>query len=150
MSGSQEDASAAAPDGQAQEGAPAAVDAASQRAFDSMAQYLQAELESSASDLGLLEALNDASIEKYEGMSRQAQDMLAHAYKIKQTHNEMKAHIAEVDSLVESIDGLEQVAQELDRYSLQLENKFRQLRDDAFASPPPPPSLGRPARAGSG
>ncbi|KAJ2751615.1 biogenesis of lysosome- organelles complex 1 subunit 2 [Coemansia nantahalensis] len=106
---------------------PDAIDAASRRAFDSMARYLQAELGATASDLGLLEALNDASIEKYEGLSRQAQDMLAHAYKIKQTHIEMKAQIAEVDGLVKSIDSLEQVAQELDRYSLLLEAKFQQL-----------------------
>ncbi|KAJ2312300.1 biogenesis of lysosome- organelles complex 1 subunit 2, partial [Coemansia sp. RSA 2702] len=97
------------------------VDAASQRAFDSMAQYLQAELEASGSDLTLLEKLNDASIEKYEGLSRQAQDMLVHAYKVKQTYNEMKAQVAEVDSLAESVDNLEQVALELDRYSVQLE-----------------------------
>ncbi|KAJ2710513.1 hypothetical protein H4R19_003710, partial [Coemansia spiralis] len=62
-----------------------AVDGASRRAFDSMAQYLQAELEATVGDLGLLETLNSASIEKYEGLSRQAQDMLVHAYKIKQT-----------------------------------------------------------------
>ncbi|KAJ2613873.1 hypothetical protein H4S08_001995 [Coemansia sp. RSA 1365] len=71
------------------------IDATSQRAFDSIANYLQSELEASASDLNLLEKLNDASINKYEGLSRQAQDMLVHAYKIKQTYNEMQPHIAE-------------------------------------------------------
>ncbi|KAJ2342566.1 hypothetical protein IWW50_005421 [Coemansia erecta] len=107
--------------------APDSVDSASRRAFDSTTQYLQAELEASGSDLTLLEKLNDASISKYEGMSRQAQDMLVHAYKIKQTYNEMKSQISEVDSLVESVDNLERVAQELDRYSLQLEAKFQKL-----------------------
>ncbi|KAJ1760325.1 biogenesis of lysosome- organelles complex 1 subunit 2 [Coemansia sp. RSA 1752] len=103
------------------------VDAAARRAFGSTTQYLQAELEASGSDLGLLEKLNDASITKYEGLSRQAQDMLVHAYKIKQTYNEMTLQIAQVDSLVESVDTLEHVAQELDRYSLQLEAKFQKL-----------------------
>ncbi|KAJ2497539.1 hypothetical protein GGH96_005032 [Coemansia sp. RSA 1972] len=73
------------------------VDAAARRAFGSTTQYLQAELEASGSDLGLLEKLNDASIAKYEGLSRQAQDMLVHAYKIKQTYNEMTSQIAQVD-----------------------------------------------------
>ncbi|KAJ1735160.1 biogenesis of lysosome- organelles complex 1 subunit 2 [Coemansia biformis] len=130
MLNSQGPASAARQSGHPQaEGAPApdTVDAVSRRAFDSVALYLQAELKVTAADLGLLETLNDASIEKYEGLSRQAQDMLVHAYKIKQTYNEMKAQIAEVDSLVESIDGLERVAQELDRYSLLLEAKFQRL-----------------------
>ncbi|KAJ2435504.1 biogenesis of lysosome- organelles complex 1 subunit 2 [Coemansia sp. RSA 2440] len=103
------------------------VDAAARRAFGSTTQYLQAELEASGSDLGLLEKLNDASITKYEGLSRQAQVMLVHAYKIKQTYNEMTLQIAQVDSLVESVDTLEHVAQELDRYSLQLEAKFQKL-----------------------
>ncbi|KAJ2080021.1 biogenesis of lysosome- organelles complex 1 subunit 2 [Coemansia sp. RSA 988] len=103
------------------------IDATSQRAFDSMASYLQSELEASASDLSLLEKLNDASINKYEGLSRQAQDMLVHAYKIKQTYNEMQLHIAEVGTLVESVGHLEKVAQELDRYSQQLEAKFQNL-----------------------
>ncbi|PIA18073.1 hypothetical protein COEREDRAFT_6811 [Coemansia reversa NRRL 1564] len=103
------------------------IDATSQRAFDSIASYLQSELEASASDLNLLEKLNDASINKYEGLSRQAQDMLVHAYKIKQTYNEMQPHIAEVDTLAKSVDHLEKVAQELDRYSLQLEAKFQKL-----------------------
>ncbi|KAJ2159460.1 hypothetical protein GGF46_003004 [Coemansia sp. RSA 552] len=102
-------------------------EAASRQAFDSMSRYLQAELEVSGSDLGLLEKLNDASIAKYEGMSRQAQDMLVHAYKIKQTYNEMKTQVAEVESLVGSVNKLEQVALELDRYSQLLEAKFQQL-----------------------
>ncbi|KAJ2593298.1 hypothetical protein H4R99_006136, partial [Coemansia sp. RSA 1722] len=61
------------------------------------------------------------------GISRQAQDMLVHAYKIKQTYNEMEAQIAEVDALVDSIKNLEEVADELDRYSLQIEAKFQRL-----------------------
>ncbi|KAI9506859.1 hypothetical protein GGI25_000112 [Coemansia spiralis] len=103
------------------------IDAASRKAFSSTALYLQSELEASGNELALLEKLNDASIVKYEGLSRQAQDMLVHAYKIKQTCNEMETQLAEVDSLVESINSLEQVAQELDRYSQQLEAKFRKL-----------------------
>ncbi|KAJ2486532.1 RalA-binding protein 1 [Coemansia sp. RSA 2320] len=103
------------------------IDAASRKAFGSTALYLQSELEATGSDLQLLEKLNDASIAKYEGLSRQAQDMLVHAYKVKQTYNEMEAQIADVDSLVESINSLEQVARELDRYSLQLEEKFQKL-----------------------
>ncbi|KAJ2724275.1 RalA-binding protein 1 [Coemansia sp. Benny D115] len=106
---------------------PDTIDSASRRAFNSTALYLQSELESSASDLQLLEKLNDASISKYEGISRQAQDMLVHAYKVKQTYNEMETQMAEIDALVESIDNLEQVAQELDRYSLQIEAKFQRL-----------------------
>ncbi|KAJ1889672.1 hypothetical protein LPJ66_007910, partial [Kickxella alabastrina] len=69
--------------------APDTIESASRRAFKSTALYLQAELESAGSDIHLLEKLNDASIAKYEGISRQAQDMLVHAYKIKQTYNEM-------------------------------------------------------------
>ncbi|KAJ2798225.1 biogenesis of lysosome- organelles complex 1 subunit 2 [Coemansia guatemalensis] len=103
------------------------IDATSRRAFDSMASYLQSELEASGGDLSLLEKLNDASINKYEGLSRQAQDMLVHAYKIKQTYNEMQPHIAEVNTLAESVEHLEKVAQELDRFSLQLEAKFQKL-----------------------
>ncbi|KAJ2437745.1 RalA-binding protein 1 [Coemansia sp. RSA 2424] len=103
------------------------IDAASRKAFSSTALYLQSELEATGSDLQLLEKLNDASIAKYEGLSRQAQDMLVHAYKVKQTYNEMETQVAEVDSLVESINSLEQVAMELDRYSLQLEAKFQKL-----------------------
>ncbi|KAJ2745271.1 RalA-binding protein 1 [Coemansia sp. BCRC 34301] len=103
------------------------IDAASRKAFSSTALYLQSELEATGSDLQLLEKLNDASIAKYEGLSRQAQDMLVYAYKVKQAYNEMETHVAEVDSLVESINGLEQVAMELDRYSLQLEAKFQKL-----------------------
>ncbi|KAJ1827103.1 RalA-binding protein 1, partial [Coemansia sp. RSA 2599] len=101
--------------------APDTIDSATQRAFNSTSLYLQSELETSVSDLQLLEKLNDASIAKYEGISRQAQDMLVHAYKIKQTYNEMEAQISEIDALVESIKNLEQVADELDRYSLQIE-----------------------------
>ncbi|KAJ2799372.1 RalA-binding protein 1 [Coemansia furcata] len=103
------------------------IDAASRKAFGSTALYLRSELEATGSDLQLLEKLNDASIAKYEGLSRQAQDMLVHAYKVKQTYNEMEGQLAEVDSLVESINSLEQVAMELDRYSLQLEAKFQKL-----------------------
>ncbi|KAJ2239290.1 hypothetical protein GGH98_006278, partial [Coemansia sp. RSA 454] len=83
--------------------------------------------------------LNDASITKYEGLSRQAQDMLVHAYKIKQTYNEMTLQIAQVDSLVESVDTLEHVAQELDRkhwkpYSSQFGQipKLQVLKGDAL------------------
>ncbi|KAJ1816870.1 RalA-binding protein 1 [Coemansia sp. RSA 2671] len=103
------------------------IDVASRKAFGSTALYLQSELEATGSDLQLLEKLNDASISKYEGLSRQAQDMLVHAYKVKQTYNEMESQMAEVDSLVESINSLEKVAAELDRYSLQLEAKFQKL-----------------------
>ncbi|KAJ2058606.1 RalA-binding protein 1 [Coemansia sp. S146] len=103
------------------------IDTASRKAFGSTALYLQSELEATGSDLQLLEKLNDASITKYEGLSRQAQDMLVHAYKVKQTYNEMETQVAEVDSLVESINSLEQVTMELDRYSLQLEAKFQKL-----------------------
>ncbi|KAJ1784264.1 hypothetical protein LPJ59_006392 [Coemansia sp. RSA 2399] len=103
------------------------IDAASRKAFGSVALFLQSELEASGSEISLLEKLNDASITKYEELSCQAQDMLVHAYKIKQTYNEMEAQMAEVDSLVVSIDSLEQVAQELDRYSQQLEGKFQNL-----------------------
>ncbi|KAJ2455258.1 biogenesis of lysosome- organelles complex 1 subunit 2 [Coemansia sp. RSA 2336] len=103
------------------------IEAASGQAFDSVSQYLQAELEASGSDLSLLAKLNDTSIAKYEGLSRQAQDMLAHAYKIKQTYNEMEAQMVAVDNLVESIDNLEKVTRELDKYSLQLEAKFQKL-----------------------
>ncbi|KAJ2552194.1 hypothetical protein EV175_003409, partial [Coemansia sp. RSA 1933] len=88
-----------------------AIDAASRKAFGSVALFLQSELEASGSEISLLEKLNDASISKYEELSCQAQDMLVHAYKIKQTYNEMEAQMAEVDSLVVSIDNLEQVAQ---------------------------------------
>ncbi|KAJ1847386.1 hypothetical protein H4R99_008555, partial [Coemansia sp. RSA 1722] len=52
------------------------IESATQRAFNSTSLYLQSELETSVSDLQLLEKLNDASITKYEGISRQAQDML--------------------------------------------------------------------------
>ncbi|KAJ2376638.1 biogenesis of lysosome- organelles complex 1 subunit 2 [Coemansia sp. RSA 2607] len=104
-----------------------AIQEAARKAFTSTSLYLQSELESSVSDLQLLEKLNDASITKYEGLSRQAQDMLVHAYKIKQTYNEMETQMSEVTALVESIDSLEQVADELDRYSQQLEAKFQRL-----------------------
>ncbi|KAJ2785390.1 biogenesis of lysosome- organelles complex 1 subunit 2 [Coemansia interrupta] len=104
-----------------------AIEEAARKAFSSTSLYLQSELESSVSDLQLLEKLNDASITKYEGLSRQAQDMLVHAYKIKQTYNEMETQMSEVAALVESIDSLEQVADELDRYSQQLEAKFQRL-----------------------
>ncbi|KAJ1723188.1 biogenesis of lysosome- organelles complex 1 subunit 2 [Coemansia erecta] len=103
------------------------IEEAARKAFSSTSLYLQSELESSVSDLQLLEKLNDASIAKYEGLSRQAQDMLVHAYKIKQTYNEMETQMSEVTALVESIDSLEQVADELDRYSQQLEAKFQRL-----------------------
>ncbi|KAI8325354.1 hypothetical protein GQ54DRAFT_295588 [Martensiomyces pterosporus] len=103
------------------------IEAASQKAFNSTALYLQAELEATGSDLHLLEKLNDASIAKYEGVSRQAQDMLVHASKTKQIYKEMEAQMAEIDGLVQSIDDLEQMALELDGYSLQLEAKFQAL-----------------------
>ncbi|KAJ2082093.1 RalA-binding protein 1 [Coemansia sp. RSA 455] len=120
-------AAAAAPVATADTASAGSIDAASRKAFGSTALYLQSELEATGSDLQLLEKLNDASIAKYEGLSRQAQDMLVHAYKVKQTYNEMETQVAEVDSLVESINSLEQVAMELDRYSLQLEAKFQKL-----------------------
>ncbi|KAJ2488984.1 RalA-binding protein 1 [Coemansia sp. RSA 2050] len=103
------------------------IDVASRKAFNSTALYLQSELEATGGDLQLLEKLNDTSISKYEGLSRQAQDMLVHAYKVKQTYNEMKIQMAEVDDLLESINSLEKVAMELDRYSLQLMAKFQKL-----------------------
>ncbi|KAJ2499776.1 RalA-binding protein 1 [Coemansia sp. RSA 2052] len=120
-------AAAAAPTASPEAATADSIDAASRKAFSSTALYLQSELEATGSDLQLLEKLNDASIAKYEGLSRQAQDMLVHAYKVKQTYNEMETQVAEVDSLVESINSFEQVAMELDRYSLQLEAKFQKL-----------------------
>ncbi|KAJ2842707.1 biogenesis of lysosome- organelles complex 1 subunit 2 [Coemansia erecta] len=108
-------------------GSTDSIDAASRKAFGSVALFLQSELEASGSEISLLEKLNDASITKYEELSCQAQDMLVHAYKIKQTYNEMEAQMAEVDNLVVSIDILEQISQELDRYSQQLEGKFQNL-----------------------
>ncbi|KAJ1953742.1 biogenesis of lysosome- organelles complex 1 subunit 2 [Linderina pennispora] len=110
--------------------APASADPiqnASKKAFHSSALYLQSELEASGNDLSLLEKLNDAAISKYEGVSRQTQDMLVHGYKIKQTYKEMEMQLAEIDDLVASIDSLEQMAQELDAYSLQLETRFKNL-----------------------
>lgn len=103
------------------------IETTSRKAFDSTALYLQSELEASGSELHLLEKLNDASVTKYEGLSRQAQDMLVHAFKVKQIYNEMEVQIVQVESLAKSIDDLEQVAMELDKYSGQLEAKFKKL-----------------------
>ncbi|ORX74813.1 hypothetical protein DL89DRAFT_290287 [Linderina pennispora] len=85
--------------------APASADPiqnASKKAFHSSALYLQSELEA---------RLNDAAISKYEG----------------QTYKEMEMQLAEIDDLVASVDSLEQMAQELDAYSLQLETRFKNL-----------------------
>ncbi|KAJ1963037.1 biogenesis of lysosome- organelles complex 1 subunit 2 [Dipsacomyces acuminosporus] len=112
---------------EAQTNANDKIEAASQKAFSSTAMYLQSELESAGGELHLLEKLNDASIAKYEGISRQAQDMLVHASKTKQIYKEMETQMAEIDNLVQSIDSLEQMALELDGYSQQLEAKFQSL-----------------------
>ncbi|KAJ1920491.1 tRNA(Ser) Um(44) 2'-O-methyltransferase [Tieghemiomyces parasiticus] len=90
-------------------------------------QVVRGEFLVAAEDLRLIEEVNVTTREKYDSLASTVQDLLVSAAKAQQTYSEMDAYIDQAELVTQQIAELEEMAQQLDAFSRQLDLKFQRL-----------------------
>ncbi|KAJ9090166.1 hypothetical protein DSO57_1005336 [Entomophthora muscae] len=93
-----------------------------------VAEYFRSELLMAGEDLLLLEKFNRLTKEQFEEMSSTAQDLLAGGSKMQQAFSDFEPLLNQIDEISLQVDYLELVANELDEYSYDLEEKVKTIR----------------------
>ncbi|KAJ1922096.1 tRNA(Ser) Um(44) 2'-O-methyltransferase [Tieghemiomyces parasiticus] len=90
-------------------------------------QVVRGEFLVAAEDLRLIEEINVTTREKYDSLASTVQDLLVSAAKAQQTYSEMDTYIDQAELVTQQIAELEEMAQQLDAFSRQLDLKFQRL-----------------------
>ncbi|CAG8633616.1 8572_t:CDS:2 [Racocetra persica] len=89
--------------------------------FFKVADYLKGEILATTEDYKLLETMNKVTRERYQEMSKMAQNLVVEMANFQRIYTSFEPYIQQIDEVCEQVDFLEKVANELDEYSKELD-----------------------------
>ena len=95
--------------------------------FTKFSQYMNGEIECTLEDYKLLERMNLATIEKYDGVLEMAKNTGNNLHLLNQKLCDLQPYLDEIETIESKVLALEQAAYKLDAYSKRLEERFRRL-----------------------
>ncbi|CAG8447001.1 3352_t:CDS:2, partial [Dentiscutata heterogama] len=88
--------------------------------FLKVADYLKGEILATTEDYKLLETMNQVTRDRYQEMSKMAQNLVVEMANFQRIYTSFEPYIQQIDEICEQVDFLEKVANELDEYSKEL------------------------------
>ncbi|CAG8812776.1 13702_t:CDS:2 [Gigaspora margarita] len=88
--------------------------------FLKVADYLKGEILATTEDYKLLETMNKVTRDRYQEMSKMAQNLVVEMANYQRIYNSFEPYIQQIDEICEQVDFLEKVTNELDEYSKEL------------------------------
>ncbi|CAG8507607.1 19051_t:CDS:2, partial [Cetraspora pellucida] len=88
--------------------------------FFKVADYLKGEILATTEDYKLLETMNKVTRERYQEMSKMAQNLVVEMANFQRIYTSFEPYIQQIDEICEQVDFLEKVTNELDEYSKEL------------------------------
>ncbi|KAF0391072.1 Biogenesis of lysosome-related organelles complex 1 subunit 2 [Gigaspora margarita] len=95
--------------------------------FLKVADYLKGEILATTEDYKLLETMNKVTRDRYQEMSKMAQNLVVEMANYQRIYNSFEPYIQQIDEICEQVDFLEKVTNELDEYSKELESRLKNL-----------------------
>lgn len=103
------------------------VQAAAERMFGSISEYLQAELKASGNEYDTLLAMNQTVADQYLDMAETGSNMVKFVEALQAKYEELQPCLDQIDEIDVSVTALEQAVGMMDAYTKRLEAKFKKL-----------------------